>query len=177
MTAATGTGRDTGRHKGREASARQAHQRAQHLGEEIRSRRGAHEADERIAQRLKIAIANLDRYAALPEADDVEPEPDGSGYDTRMAVATTPGGQQAKGTAGQPVPCLSLPLLSGAWPQKMPKESGVSCARSGTGTRSLWFWQRRGMGNCDRHRAPGKCPPAGCYPHLSLGIPVHSGMS
>jgi hypothetical protein len=86
VTAATGTGRDTGRHKGREASARQAHQRAQHLGEEIRSRRGAHEADERIAQRLKIAIANLDRYAALPEADDVEPEPDGSGYDTRWAA-------------------------------------------------------------------------------------------
>jgi hypothetical protein len=64
------------RHQARSA---QAQLRRQHLGEEIRFSRKGREPDERIAARLRVAIENLDRYAALPEPDDGEPADDGYG--------------------------------------------------------------------------------------------------
>jgi hypothetical protein len=62
------------RHQARSA---QAERRRLHLGEEIRFSRMGREPDERIAQRLRVAVENLDRYAALPEPEDGETADDG----------------------------------------------------------------------------------------------------
>lgn len=86
MTISTGTGQDTGRSRGREAIARKREERAANLGEEIRFFRTQGEPDERIAARLRVAVDNLDRYAAIPEPGDDEPGPDSSGYDARWAA-------------------------------------------------------------------------------------------
>jgi hypothetical protein len=86
MTTAAGTGQDTGRRRGREAIARKREERAANLGEEIRFFRTQGEPDERIAARLRVAVDNLDRYAAIPESEDDEPAQDSSGYDARWAA-------------------------------------------------------------------------------------------
>jgi hypothetical protein len=85
MTTSTSVGREAARHRGRERSAEMAAQRREHLGEEIRFRRSAREPDERIAQRLHVAVENLDRYAAMPEAEDGGTGPD-DGYAARYAA-------------------------------------------------------------------------------------------
>lgn len=85
MTAPAGTGRDTGRHAGRETIAANAAQRAANLGEEIRFFRSLGEPDARIAGRLHVAVENLGRYAAVPGGDDAAPAPD-DGYGARRAA-------------------------------------------------------------------------------------------